>query len=111
MTAFAGLLEGGWRDLAFTPFRAGVDICILHQGGDTSTTVALLRYEPGASVPSHRHRGLETIIVLEGAQSDEHGTYRAGDTVLNQAGSVHRVWSDTGCTVLIIWEKPVEVLD
>jgi len=110
MIAHAGLLGGGWRELEFTAFREGVDICILHQGEEDSATVAVLRYRPGASVPRHRHRGLETIIVLDGEQSDDQGTYRAGDVVLNQTGSEHRVWSHEGCAVLIIWEKPVELL-
>jgi anti-sigma factor ChrR (cupin superfamily) len=52
--------------------------------------------------------GLETILVLEGSQSDERGTYDAGTLVFNPAGTVHRVWSDEGCVVLIQWAKPVE---
>ncbi len=110
MITHADLLAGGWRQLQFSAFREGVDISILHQGAEDSATVAVLRYRPGASVPRHRHRGLETIVVLEGVQSDERGAYRAGDVVLNEAGSEHRVWSDEGCAVLIIWEKPVEML-
>jgi anti-sigma factor ChrR (cupin superfamily) len=110
MIGFVQLIRGGWRDLDFVAFREGVDICILHQGDADATTVAVLRYRPGASVPRHRHGGLETIIVLDGAQSDENGTYEAGDIVLNEAGSEHRVWSQAGCAVLIIWERPVEIL-
>lgn len=71
---------------------------------------ALLRYAPGASVPRHVHVGLETIIVLEGIQADERGAYGAGTMVLNPPGSIHSVWSDPGCTILIQWEKPAEFL-
>jgi len=70
--------------------------------------VALLRYAPGAGVPRHRHPALETILVLEGVQSDERGDYPAGTLILNPAGTEHTVWSATGCTVLIQWNLPVE---
>jgi anti-sigma factor ChrR (cupin superfamily) len=102
---FAGLLPQGWADLPFTPFRDGVEICTLCPG---SPQVALLRYAPGASVPRHRHLGLETILVLSGSQSDDAGTYDTGTIVFNPAGTEHRVWSDPGCVVLIQWERPVE---
>ncbi|MCA8928559.1 MAG: cupin domain-containing protein [Alphaproteobacteria bacterium] len=104
----ADLLQGGWRDQPFEAFRDGVDICPLVQG---EPAVALLRYAPGATVPRHRHRGLETIVVLDGAQSDERGHYPAGSVVLNPEGSEHSVWSDEGCVVLIQWDRPVEFLD
>jgi anti-sigma factor ChrR (cupin superfamily) len=104
---FNALVGGGWRDLAFEPFREGVEICRLVTG---EPEVALLRYQPGASVPRHRHRDLETVLVLEGAQSDEFGTYEAGTLAVNPKDSIHSVSSQTGCVVLIQWTKPVEIL-
>ncbi len=105
----AAILPDGWRALPFEPFRAGVEVHYLWRAG-SGPVWALLRYSPGASVPRHRHPGLETIIVLEGVQSDEHGDYGPGSMILNPVGSTHRVWSEQGCTVLIQWEKPVEFL-
>ncbi len=99
------LLDGGWRDARFQPFREGVEISPILTG---EPAVALLRYAPGAGVPRHRHVGLETILVLDGVQSDDHGDYPAGALVLNPEGTVHRVWSDSGCTVLIQWNRQVE---
>ncbi|MEQ3626867.1 MAG: cupin domain-containing protein [Celeribacter sp.] len=111
---FHDLLNGGWRDQTFEPFRDGVEICHLHR--DQSDAVssphwALLRYAPGASVPEHLHTGLETILVLEGAQGDAAGTYPAGTMVLNPEGSSHAVQAAQGCVVLIQWARPVEILD
>jgi anti-sigma factor ChrR (cupin superfamily) len=103
--SLSGLLPLGWQDMPFQPFREGVEVCRLWQG---PPEVAMLRYAPGASVPMHRHLGLETILVLTGSQSDDSGTYPAGSLMFNPAGSSHRVWSDPGCVVLIQWEKPVE---
>jgi anti-sigma factor ChrR (cupin superfamily) len=102
------LLQGGWRTLAYEPFREGIEV---HWLSRADPQVAVLRYAPGASAPRHRHPGLETIVVLDGAQRDDAGVYRAGDMVLNHAGSEHRVWSDEGCTVLLHWAAPVEFLD
>ena len=109
--AFAGLAQDGWRDLAFEPFRDGVTAHWLEQGGPDGPSLAILRYEPGASVPRHRHRGLETILVLDGVQSDESGDYSVGTVVVNPAGSEHSVWSKDGCAVLIQWTLPVEIIE
>ncbi len=93
--------EPGWE-----PLRPGVSIRRLYQapGGPSA---ALLRYEPGASIPSHEHLGYEHVLVLDGAQSDEHGRYPAGTLVVNRPGSSHRVVSEEGCVVLIVWERGV----
>ena len=101
-------LAGGWKTLPFDFFREGVEI---HRLAEGPAAVALLRYAPGASVPRHRHTGLETIVVLEGTQSDDNGVARAGDVVFNPEGTVHRVWSEDGCVVLIHWTRPVEFVE
>ncbi len=108
LLSFPGLLQGGWRAAAFRPFREGVEICPLVEG---EPALALLRYAPGARVPRHRHRGLETILVLEGSQCDERGRHEAGALIVNPVGSEHSVWSAEGCVVLIQWTRPVEMLD
>lgn len=105
--SLAALLPLGWQTAAYQPFRDGVEISPILTG---EPAVALLRYAPGAGVPRHRHTGLETILVLEGTQSDERGTYATGTLMVNPEGSEHSVWTDTGCVVLIQWTRPVEFL-
>jgi len=105
---FGALLGGGWHGMTFAPFRPGIEICVLQDG---APQVALLRYAAGARAPRHRHPGLETVLVLDGSQSDEIGHYPAGSLVLNPPGSAHSVWSDEGCTVLIQWSEPVVFLE
>jgi anti-sigma factor ChrR (cupin superfamily) len=94
-------------DTNWLPFRPGIQIQRLYQEYEGGPAAALLRYEPGASVPAHEHLGYEHILVLDGAQSDEHGTYPAGTFIINGPHSVHRVASVEGCVVLAIWEKGV----
>ncbi|MGQ0566875.1 MAG: cupin domain-containing protein [Gemmobacter sp.] len=100
-----GLISGGWRRAVYQPFRDGVEISPILTG---EPGVALLRYAPGAGVPRHFHHGLETIVVLDGTQSDDNGDYPAGSVVLNPEGTSHRVWSTGGCVVLIQWNRAVE---
>lgn len=92
--------------LRFQELRPGVEIHVLHDAAD-GARVAILRYAPGAAVPTHRHEGYEYIYVLDGAQSDERGSYSAGSFVINEPGMTHQVSSDSGCIVLIIWQRPV----
>jgi anti-sigma factor ChrR (cupin superfamily) len=104
---WADFLTGGWKHLDFEYFREGVEICRLITG---EPELALLKYAPGAAVPKHLHQGLETILVLEGSQSDEFGTYGAGSLVANPQGTIHSVSSEEGCVVLIQWTRPVKIL-
>lgn len=95
---------------SWQPFRPGVEIYHLYGDGQQGgSAAALLKYEPGASVPEHEHTGYEHIIVLSGAQQDHQGTHTSGTLVINPPGSGHTVASDEGCIVLIIWEKPVRM--
>ena len=109
-TTRENLAGGGWKDLEFGPFRDGVTLHWIKPFEGDQPGVALLKYEAGAVVPRHRHEGLETILVLQGTQSDETGDYGAGTYIVNAAGTEHSVWSDTGCVVLIQWDRPVTIL-
>lgn len=110
--AFRNLVAGGWRALAFEPFRDGVEISRLYGRADAGPSGAILRYRAGGRVPLHRHPDFETIVVLEGAQRDARGTYNVGDVVVNPPGTSHDVQAHEsfGCVVLILWQEPVEIL-
>jgi anti-sigma factor ChrR (cupin superfamily) len=97
--------KGRWESL-----RHGVEMLRLCGDARLGPSVALLRYQPGARVPPHRHPGFEVIYVLDGAQSDEQGSYPAGTLVVNREGLAHSVWCETGCLILIMWEQPIEFL-
>jgi anti-sigma factor ChrR (cupin superfamily) len=106
------LAESRRPDFTWTPLRPGVDEHRLYGPADGSgSSASVLRYQPGARVSRHRHEGYEHIFVLAGSQRDERGTYRAGSLVINPPGSSHDVFSDEGCTVLLVWERPVAFVD
>lgn len=97
------------QDLPWQPFREGIDIHRLYGDGKEGSAAALLRYQPGATVPQHGHPGFEHIFVLSGSQTDKNGEHQAGTLVVNLPGSNHTVVSEAGCIVLAIWEKPISL--
>jgi anti-sigma factor ChrR (cupin superfamily) len=112
--ALRGLLDRDrFDDFAWRPFRPGVEVVWLHRGdADTGAGAsALLRYAPGATVPAHVHPDVEHVLVLAGAQRDDHGVYRRGDVAVNPPDSRHAVASEEGCVVLVIWARPVRFVD
>lgn len=95
--------------LPWQPFREGVEIYWLYGQTGEGAAAALLRYVAGATVPQHTHQGFEHIFILSGSQTDHNGVHHQGSFVINPPNSHHNVVSETGCIVLIIWEKPVQL--
>ena len=107
----AAALSSDGRNLPWEPFREGVEIAWLYRNGEHGPAAAYLRYAPGARVPLHLHAGYEHVLILDGSQSDKNGLHRAGTLVINPPGTSHEVLSEEGCLVLIIWERPVVLLE
>ncbi len=89
------------------PFRPGVSAHWLYQEDSGGARAVLLRYEPGVRVTLHEHTGYEHLLVLEGDQYDEHGSYPEGSFVINPPGTRHSPGSVGGCVALLIYEKEV----
>lgn len=108
----SGLIESAdnYAQFDWQPFYPGVQMARLYMDGQDGPSAALLRYEPGASVPPHLHSGFEHILVLRGSQEDERGRYARGSLLIHGPGTGHRVASSEGCVALAIWVKPVEIL-
>lgn len=71
------------------------------EGGESGRATSIVRFDPGASFPSHVHPGGEEILVLEGIFSDETGDYGPGTYLLNPEGSSHAPFSRTGCLLFV----------
>lgn len=80
-------------DFSRIPWRAtryrGVYLHVLRRDGAAGDATVLIRMEPGCSYPAHRHNGHEEVFILQGGYRDGQGAHRAGDYVLNEAGSAH----------------------
>ena len=90
--------------------RPGVHWKILWEDPTRTHRAIIVRYEPGATIPRHRHVGDEQIYVLEGSVSDDTGTCTAGNYTRRPPGCVHTVISKTGALVLAIMTGPTEPL-
>lgn len=68
--------------------------------GDRATM--LVRMEPGATYPAHRHRGHEQCFVVEGDLTQD-VVLHAGDYVCAEGNTIHPVSrTEHGCLLLII---------
>ena len=94
-----------WRE----PGRTGTALHALYEtDGDRPATAQLIRFDPGAHGDLHEHLGYELMFVLQGELLNDNGDrYRVGDLVIEEPGSVHRISTETGCTLLGIREAPV----
>ena len=89
-------------------FHPGVEIHWLYREGNNGSSAALIRYQPGASIPLHEHQGFEHIYILKGSQTDGDGALKEGGLMVHPPGTRHRIASADGCLVLAIYEKPAK---
>ena len=66
----------------------------------------LLKLEPGAYVPFHKHPEVEQSFVLEGSVEDHDGVATAGDYIWRKPGSQHDNRSPNGAVLLAVYTKP-----
>lgn len=100
MTAPATSLYVTAADRPWVERRPGVHWKVLWEEGDRKAV--LMRYDPGATIPRHRHLGDEQIFVLDGSVSDDTGTCVKGNYARRPPGCVHTVTSPDGAMVLAI---------
>ena len=66
----------------------------------------LARFEPGTTLPPHRHVGDELIFLVEGSNADESGVVATGCMNYRPNGCVHTVTTQNGATVLaFVWGR------
>jgi quercetin dioxygenase-like cupin family protein len=84
----------------------GIDIKVLYENKAAGEMTCLLRWQPGTTLPFHKHPEIEQSWVLEGSFSDHDGIARAGTYVWRTPQSMHETHSAEGCTILAIYRKP-----
>ena len=99
--------EGEWFKWADSPWKKalfGDKIWkkILFDDETSGRCAYLLRCEPGAIIPAHRHARDEHVFVIEGEYVVGNTVVKAGDYQFSPAGSRHtRIHSPRGCLVLV----------
>ncbi|QUV99592.1 cupin domain-containing protein [Chloracidobacterium sp. MS 40/45] len=89
-------------DEVWMPWRPGWTTRLLYHSPAEDLVVALVRAEPGASLPPHRHHIAEEVLVLEGDLTVGEERLGPGDYIRSEAGTTHtRNFTTTGCTILV----------
>ncbi len=105
-------------DLSQVSWRAtrhrGIYLHLLRRDHATGDTTVLIRMQPGCSYPAHRHTGLEEVFILQGGYRDQTGAHRAGDYILNEAGSAHHPTAledaNEDCIMLAVAHGGIELI-
>jgi anti-sigma factor ChrR (cupin superfamily) len=95
-------------EIAWEPMMPNIKAKLLWSDPATKRRAQLTRFEPGATLPMHRHIGDELLYVIEGSISDEAGTVAAGSVGYRPDGCIHSVTSKNGATVFAIISGSVE---
>jgi anti-sigma factor ChrR (cupin superfamily) len=90
--------EPEWTEVA-----PGISCKLLATDRENHRVSMLVRLAPGTDYPPHRHAGTEELHLLHGDLVVGDKTLHAGDYLRSEVDSVdHRVWSETGCTGVLI---------
>jgi anti-sigma factor ChrR (cupin superfamily) len=93
-------------ELPWIETRPGVRQKRIWEDKTTERRAILARFEPGATLPRHRHVGDELIFLVEGANADESGVVATGNMNYRPNGCVHTVTTTNGATVLaVVWGR------
>lgn len=95
-----------WEEVA-----PGISCQILATDAESQRVSMLVRLAPGTDYPPHRHGGNEELHLLHGTLVVDDRTLSPGDYIRAEAGTVdRRVWSETGCTCVLITSIRDEIL-
>jgi anti-sigma factor ChrR (cupin superfamily) len=92
-----------WADAEWKEVAPGISCKLLATDSEKSRVSMLVRLAPGTEYPPHRHAGIEELYMLDGELIVDDNKFYPGDYRRGDADSVdHRVWSETGCTCVLI---------
>jgi anti-sigma factor ChrR (cupin superfamily) len=92
-----------WVEPEWTEAAPGIFCKLLATDTEASRVSMLVRLAPGTEYPPHRHAGVEELHLLQGELMIGDRKLYPGDYNRAEAGAVdHRVWSETGCTCVLL---------
>ena len=99
-----------WSEPQWNVVGSGIYYKILATDAVRNRLTMLVRLAPGAAYPPHRHAGDEILHLLHGELWIDDRKLYAGDYNRSEMGTTdQRVWSETGCTCVLI-TSPQDVL-
>ncbi|ANM10273.1 MULTISPECIES: ChrR family anti-sigma-E factor [Rhizobium] len=83
------------------------DYCLEMDGCE----VSLMWIRPGRALPAHTHKGMELILILDGAFNDERGRFGPGDISIADETVDHRpvAEKDRPCIAFAVSDGPVRL--
>ena len=95
--------EQTWSEPEWEQVAPGIECKLLATDTERHRVSMLVRLAPGASYPAHTHAGAEELHLLDGELWIDERKLFPGDYNHGAPGaSDERVWSETGCTCLLI---------
>jgi anti-sigma factor ChrR (cupin superfamily) len=92
-----------WVEPEWEQVAPGISCKLLATDTEKHAIGMLVRLAPGASYPPHTHAGVEELHLLDGELWIEDRKLYPGDYNRAKPGtSDQRVWSETGCTCVLI---------
>jgi hypothetical protein len=92
-----------WNEPAWEEVAPGIFCRLMATDTKRHRVSMLVRLLPGVEYPPHTHAGLEELFLLDGELWIDDRKLYAGDYNRAEAGSGDtRVWSETGCTCVLI---------
>src|SRR3954467_14312605 len=94
---------GRWSEPEWQEVAPGIECKLLATDTERHRVSMLVRLAPGASYPAHTHAGAEELHLLDGELMIDERKLFPGDYYYGASGSSdQRVWSDTGCTCVLL---------
>ena len=92
-----------WSEPEWEQVAPGIECKLLATDTERDRVSMLVRLAPGASYPAHVHAGVEELHLLDGELWINERKLVPGDYNYGAPGAEdHRVWSETGCTCVLI---------
>jgi anti-sigma factor ChrR (cupin superfamily) len=92
-----------WSEPDWQQVAPGIQCKLLATDADRQRVSMLVRLAPGAQYPAHTHAGVEELHLLDGELWIDDRKLVPGDYNYGAPGaSDERVWSETGCTCLLV---------
>jgi anti-sigma factor ChrR (cupin superfamily) len=95
--------EPQWCEPEWQQVAPGIECKLLATDTERHRVSMLVRLAPGASYPAHTHAGVEELHLLDGELWIDEKKLFPGDYNYGAPGAGdERVWSETGCTCVLI---------
>jgi anti-sigma factor ChrR (cupin superfamily) len=99
----AAVPASSWREPDWEEVSPGIHCKLLANDAERHRVSMLVRLDPGVEYPPHTHAGLEELHLLEGELWIDERKLLPGDYNRAEAPTGDkRVWSETGCTCVLI---------